>query len=124
MSAVSEVMSSKRIIKVNIDNDPSAMDVTELMINNDVGSVVVVDASNNPMGIITERDLLKKIFVSRKLPKDIAAKDIMTSPVLTVNTIDSIETASTKMQNNKVKRLLVLEQDGSLAGVVSTTDIM
>jgi len=123
MSAVSEVMSSKKIITVSIETDPSAIDVTELMIKNEVGSVLVVDSGNKPIGIITERDLLKKISASNKFPKDIAAKDVMSSPVITIQTIDSVETASAIMTKNKIKRLVVLEQDGSLAGVLSVTDI-
>ena len=123
MSAVSEVMSSKKIITVSIETDLSAIDVTELMIKNEVGSVLVVDSGNKPIGIITERDLLKKISASNKFPKDIAAKDVMSSPVITIQTIDSVETASAIMTKNKIKRLVVLEQDGSLAGVLSVTDI-
>lgn len=115
-------MPSRKIITTSIQTEPSAMDVTSLMIKNEVGSVLVVDGANAPIGIITERDLLKN-FASGKSPKDIAAKDIMSSPVITVQAIDSVETASAVMTKNKIKRLVVLEQDGSLAGVLSVTDI-
>ena len=67
--------------------------------------------------------MLKNIYSSSKFPKDIAAKDIMSSPVITVNTIDSVETASAVMTKNKIKRFVVLEQDVSLAGVLSVTDM-
>lgn len=116
-------MPSRKIITTRIQTEPSAMDVTSLMIKNGVGSVVVVDSDNKPIGIITERDLLKNIFASGKSPKDIAAKDIMSSPVITVQAIDSVETASAVMTKKKIKRLVVIEQDGSLAGVLSVTDI-
>lgn len=116
-------MPSRKIITTSIQTEPSAMDVTSLMIKNGVGSVVVVDSDNKPIGIITERDLLKNIFASGKSPKDIAAKDIMSSPVITVQAIDSVETASAVMTKKKIKRLVVIEQDGSLAGVLSVTDI-
>jgi signal-transduction protein with cAMP-binding, CBS, and nucleotidyltransferase domain len=116
-------MSSSKIITASVETEPSAMDVTKSMIKNGVGSVVIVDSGNKPIGIITERDLLKKIFASGKSPKDITAKDIMSSPVITVQAIDSVETASAVMTKNRIKRLVVLEQDGSLAGVLSVTDI-
>ena len=67
--------------------------------------------------------MLKNIYSSSKFPKDIAAKDIMSSPVITVKTIDSVETASAVMTKNKIKRFVVLEQDVSLAGVLSVTDM-
>jgi len=122
MSAVSEVMSSRKIITVDIGTDPFLMDVTRLMIKNEVGSVIMVDSQKKPIGIITERDLLKNIYAASKFPKEIAAKDIMSSPVITVKTIDSVETASAVMTKNKIKRLVALEQDVSVAGVLSVTD--
>lgn len=49
MSAVSEVMSSRKIITVDIGTDPSLMDVTILMIKNEVGSVIMVDSQKNQL---------------------------------------------------------------------------
>ena len=49
MSAVSEVMSSRKIITVDIGTDPSLMDVTRLMIKNEVGSVITVDSQENQL---------------------------------------------------------------------------
>ena len=123
MSVVSEIMSPKKMIVTGIKPNPSALDVTNLMIKNKVGSVVLVDGNGKPVGIVTERDLLKKVSTSSKLAKSIAAKTIMSSPVITINAIDSIETAAAVMAKNKIKRLVVVEQDGSLAGVLSVTDI-
>lgn len=123
MSAVSEIMSPKKLVVTNIKRNPSALDITKVMIKNRVGSVVLVDGNGKPVGIVTERDLLKKVSASNKLAKSIAAKKIMSSPVITVKAFDSIETAAAVMAKNKVKRLVVLEDDGSLAGVLSATDI-
>jgi CBS domain-containing protein len=122
MSAVSEIMSPKKIVSVGIESGPSALDATRLMIKNKVGAVVVTKAGK-PVGIVTERDILKKVAASTKPAKDIAVKDIMSSPLITIKTIDSIETAAAAMSKSKIKRLVVVEQDGSLAGVLSITDI-
>jgi len=122
MSAVSEIMSPKKIVSIGIESGPSALDATKLMIKNNVGAVVVTKAGK-PVGIVTERDILKKATASSKPAKDVAVKDIMSSPLLTITAIDSIETAAAVMAKNKIKRLVVLEQDGSLAGVLSITDI-
>lgn len=122
MSAVSEIMSPRKIVTVDIKSSPSALDATKLMIKNKVGAVVIIKASK-PVGIVTERDILKKVAASSRPAKDVAVKDIMSSPLITAKAIDSIETAAALMSKNKIKRLVVLEQDGSLAGVLSITDI-
>lgn len=123
MSAVSEIMSPKKLVVTSIKRSPSAFDVSKLMIKNKVGSVVLVDTDMHPVGIVTERDLLKKVAASNKPAKGITAKSIMSSPVITIKAYDSIETAAAVMAKNKIKRLAVVEEDGSLAGVISATDI-
>jgi len=123
MSAVSEIMSPKKLVVASIKRGPSALDIAKLMVKNKVGSVVLVDAGGKPVGIVTERDLLKKISGSNKPAKSIAVKSIMSSPVITIRAYDSIETSAAVMAKNRVKRLVVVEQDGSPAGVLSVTDI-
>jgi len=123
MSVVSEVMPTRKAVTLKVESMPSAMDAAKLMISRKVGSVVVVDHDGMPIGIITERDILKKVTRSNKLAADLAAQDIMSHPVITIKAYDSIETAAAVMAKKGIKRLVVLEQDGSLAGVLSITDI-
>ena len=62
MSVVSEIMSQKAIVTVDINDNPSALDVAKLMAKHSIGLVVVVEDNNNkPVGIITERDIMKKV---------------------------------------------------------------
>jgi CBS domain-containing protein len=126
MSAVSEIMSPKKIVAASVKPGLSTLDMAKLMIKNRVGSVVLMDGDEKPVGIITERDILRKVVVAAapdKPAKDIAVQDIMSSPVIMIKAFDSIETAAAVMAKNRVKRLVVVEQDGSLAGVLSVTDI-
>lgn len=123
MSVVSEIMPKRKAITLRIESTPSAMDAAKLMIAKKTGSVIMVDHDGLPVGIITERDILKKVTKLNRRPKDIAAQDIMSFPVMTVRTYDSIETAAAAMAKKRIKRLVVLEQDGSLTGVLSITDI-
>lgn len=116
-------MSPKKLVVTSIKRSPSALDLSKLMIKNKVGSVVLVDGDSKPIGIVTERDILKKVSALNKPAKSIATKKIMSSPVITIKVYDSIETAATVMAKNRIKRLVVLEDNGSCAGVLSTTDI-
>lgn len=123
MSAVSEIMSPRKVVAAGAKPGLSALDVAKLMVKSRAGSVVLVDGGNKPVGIVTERDLLKKVSAVNKPAKSIAAKSIMSSPVVTIKAFDSIETAAAVMAKNGIKRLVVVEEDGSLAGVLSATDI-
>jgi CBS domain-containing protein len=129
MSAVSEIMSKREVVTVDINDNPSALDVAKLMAKHRIGSVVVVEGSNNnnnnnkPIGIITERDIIKKVTAQNKSADQVAVRHIMSSPVITVQSIDSIDTAAETLAENRVKRLAVLEQDGSMVGILSVSDI-
>lgn len=123
MSAVSEIVSSRPLITINTKNNPSALDVAKLMSKNKIGSVVVINVNNKPVGIITERDILRKIASENKKAQEVPAVEVMSSPLFTIRAIDSINTAAEIMTRNKVKRLVVQEQDGSITGILSVSDI-
>jgi CBS domain-containing protein len=125
MSAVSEIMPQRAIVTVDINDNPSALDVAKLMVKHRIGSVIVVKDNDNkkPLGIITERDIIKKVSAQNKSADQVAVRHIMSSPLVTVKSIDSIDTAAERIAENKVKRLVVLEQDGSMAGILSVSDI-
>ncbi|MDQ3968335.1 MAG: CBS domain-containing protein [Thermoproteota archaeon] len=132
MSVVSEIMPKKAVVTVDINDNPSVLDVARLMAKHRIGSVVVVEGKSNnnnknnykkPIGIITERDIIRKVSAQNKVADQIAVRDIMSSPLVVVKSIDSIDTAAEAMAKNKVKRLVVLEQDGVMIGILSVSDI-
>src|SRR3712207_4451711 len=120
-------MPKREVVTVDINDNPSVLDVAKLMAKHRIGSVVVVEGSNNnnnnPIGIITERDIIKKVTAQNKSADQVAVRHIMSSPVITVQSIDSIDTAAETLAENRVKRLVVLEQDGSMVGILSVSDI-
>ena len=123
MSAVSELMSKKNVVSIQSNSEITALDISKLMVKNKVGSVLVLDSANLPIGIITERDIIKKVCVTNTLPNEMKADKIMSSPVITIRSYDSIETAAQKMTNYKIKRLPVLEENQQIASILSLTDI-
>jgi CBS domain-containing protein len=89
-----------------------------------IGSIVVVEGNNKrPVGIVTEGDIISKVSAQNKSADQITVRHIMSSPLVTVKSIDSIDTAAETIAENKVKRLVVLEQDGSMVGILSVSDI-
>jgi CBS domain-containing protein len=121
MSAVSEIM-TKGAVTIKRESEPTALDVAQLMAKSRIGSIIITSVGK-PAGIITERDLIKKVSAQDRKPGEVMAYEIMSSPVLAVKAYDSVDTAASAMAKNKVKRLAVVEEDGSLAGIISATDI-
>jgi len=124
MSVVSEIMPQKVIVTVDIKDSPTALDVSKLMAKHRIGSIIVIEGNNKtPVGIVTERDIISKVSAQNKSADQVAASHIMSSPIVTVKSFDSIDTAVETIAENKVKRLVVLEQDGSMVGILSVSDI-
>ena len=123
MSAVSEIMSKKNVVSIQTNSNVTALDITKLMVKNKVGSVLVLDSANFPIGIITERDIIKKVCVTNTLPNDMNLEKIISSPLITIMSYDSIESAAQKMTDYKIKRLPVLEENQQIVSILSLTDI-
>jgi CBS domain-containing protein len=125
VSVVSEIIPQERVVvTVDINDNPSALDVAKLMAKHRIGSIVVIEGNNKkPVGIVTERDIIKKVSAQNKSADQVAVRHIMSSPLITVKSIDSVDTAAETIAENKIKRLVVLEQDGSMVGILSVSDI-
>ena len=87
-----------------------------------IGSVIVTN-NGRAVGIITERNILERIVEPRLDPGTIWAKDIMSSPLVTVDPNDAVEEAAKIMAQKRIKKLPVVEGD-KIVGVVSTSDIV
>lgn len=88
----------------------------------DIGSVIVT-ASGRPVGIITDTSILRRIVGPRMDPATIWAKDIMTSPLITIDPNADLTEAAKLMAKNNINRLPVME-GGKLVGLISSTDIV
>ncbi|MEM2104062.1 MAG: CBS domain-containing protein [Candidatus Bathyarchaeia archaeon] len=103
--------------------DSSAQEVVATMNKFDIGSIVVVQGER-PVGIITKRDILKRIVEPSLTPETLTARQIMTSPVVTINENASINEAAKLMAKKGIKRLLVTRNNDELVGIVTFTDIV
>jgi signal-transduction protein with cAMP-binding, CBS, and nucleotidyltransferase domain len=123
MSTVIEIASNKEIVTITADSGKTAYDVADLMKRSGVGSIIVIDKKRQPMGIITERDMVKRVCFKNVSSSRIKVEDIMSSPLITIMSYDSIDTASRVMTRNKIKRVVVLEADNRIVGLLSVSDI-
>jgi signal-transduction protein with cAMP-binding, CBS, and nucleotidyltransferase domain len=124
MSSVSEIMSQReKVVTITSDSGKTAQDVADLMVEKKVGSVIVMDKKGQCHGIITERDMVKRVCLKNIAASRIKVEEIMSSPLITIMSYDSLDTASRVMIKSKIKRIAVLEEDNRIAGLLSVTDI-
>jgi len=102
--------------------DTSVKEVVATMNKFDIGSIVVVQG-DRPVGIITERDILRRLVEPCLAPETLTARQIMTSPVLTISETANIEETAKLMARKRVKKLPVIN-NGKLVGMITYTDIV
>jgi CBS domain-containing protein len=120
---VSEVI-VKEAMKTNIaivSSDISVLDAAKLMKKRKIGNVIVVE-KQQPVGILTESDILKKVVALGFNAKDIKVKDVMSTPLIVINPYLTLEEAMKTMLKCNVRRLPVCES-GELIGIITQKDI-
>ena len=109
--SVGELMTEKL---ETIDSSSTAQQASKKMKDNKIGSLVVVDKKNNgnkPIGIVTERDLVRKVCVNDASSKHTMIQEVTSSPLVTIDATSSVEVAADVMTQNKVRHLLVVEDN-------------
>jgi CBS domain-containing protein len=95
------------------------------MTDNNIGSVVIVrnTDTNIPVGIVTERDIVRIAGAEQALTLQIPVHEIMSRPVITINSNGSIRDALQTMELNNIRRLPVLNMEKKMVGIVTDKDI-
>lgn len=104
--------------------DTPIQEVARLMHQCDCGAIPVVEeGTNHPIGIITDRDITIRAIAEGRNPLKLRAGDCMTSPVETICCEASLEECTDKMESSQVRRMIVVDQDGKVCGIVAQADI-
>jgi CBS domain-containing protein len=120
--SVSDLMNPK--VQTDFE-DQNIMSACNIMSANDIGCVIVVSRARDrtPVGIITERDIVR---ILGKLNPDLfqtPLKMLMSNPIITIEQSASINDAAKIMNNKKIRRLVVVDQDNKMAGILTQKDI-
>ena len=86
------------------------------------GAIIIIDNKNHPIGIITERDIVRRAVAAGKDPSRVTASDIMSKPVISVDPEMSVHNAALTMTKYKIRRLPVV-RDTVLHGMVTAGDM-
>jgi len=109
---------------VYIDQDAGIIEVARMMREQHVGSIVVVDHSGKPIGIITDRDLVIEVIAKEVSADSLILKDIMTPQPVILDENEATEDALRTMRDKGVRRSPVVDAEGLLSGIVSIDDIL
>jgi signal-transduction protein with cAMP-binding, CBS, and nucleotidyltransferase domain len=100
----------------------SVREIAEQMNTYKKGAIVIVDEKSRPLGIITERDIVRRVVAEGGDPSKVTAPDVMSHPVISVDPEISIYDAALVMTKYKIRRLPAV-RDNILHGIVTATDL-
>lgn len=117
---VKDVMSSPVF---TIDEDAAVNEAARLMDEHELGCIIVTSKEGKPVGIITERDLVKRVLAKNARASRLSAKEVMTSPLITIDPDETLSDAARRMRDLNVRRLGVMYK-GNLVGIISSKDVL
>lgn len=120
--SVSDLMNTK--VQTDFE-DQNIMSACNIMSANNIGSVIIVtyDKNLDPLGIITERDVVQ---ILGKLDPNLLQtplRSLMSKPLITIEQSASINDATKIMNNKKIRRLVVVDQNNKMIGILTQRDI-
>ncbi|MEM3627094.1 MAG: CBS domain-containing protein [Candidatus Bathyarchaeia archaeon] len=106
---------------VTVRPDVNVRKAVKVMNDFEIGCLIVVD-DGRVVGVLTERDVLKRVVDEGRKPEETSVMDVMSKPPVTISPEESLEAAIEIMFKYKVKKLPVVE-NGKIVGLVTFTDL-
>jgi CBS domain-containing protein len=105
--------------------DTSLRELAQMLVDHDCGAIPVLDAmtTRRPVGIVTDRDIACRAVAAGKNPLELSARDLMSSPCVTVTHEASLDECCDAMESKRIRRVLVVDKSGSCLGIVSQADV-
>lgn len=111
---------------ITATEDQTIQEICKIMSDHDIGCVVVVKrlvGGNKPIGIITERDVVREIGTSDLFLPQKPIRELMKYPLVTISPNTSIKEAIEIMQTKNIRRLLVVDNDDIVRGILTQKDV-
>ena len=120
---IAEIMSKKI---ETIEESASVQQVAIKMKDENVSSLIVVDSLGNSKGLVTERDVVRKVCIKDVYTRKVIIKEIMSLPLITINPNDSPSTAIDIMLQHNIRHLIVVDNTKEInkpIGIVTPRDL-
>jgi CBS domain-containing protein len=98
-------------------------EVAKLMRENDCGEIPVIDATDRPVGVVTDRDIVCRVVAEGKNPMGYTAGTCMSEPVVTVRGDAPVEEVVNTMEHYQIRRVPVVGNGGACEGIISQADL-
>jgi CBS domain-containing protein len=106
----------------SIEEMTSVQEAAKKMKDKNVSSLVVVDMNGKPQGLVTERDLVRKVCINDTSISTVTNKEIMSAPLITIHSTSSPSVAGDMMLKNNVRHLLVIDNVNKPIGIITPLD--
>ncbi|GKS61878.1 histidine kinase [Candidatus Nitrosocosmicus sp.] len=120
-SGISSLMTKNIVVA---EQDANIIGISRIMSNNNIGSVVIVEdlKTRKPVGIITERDVIRSIGMLQPHQLVVPVREHMSHPLITLSSQATVLDAMKLMYEKKIRRIIILDHD-RLAGIITDKDI-
>lgn len=110
---------------ITVSQNATLLEARDILLRHKVSRLPVVDSGKKPVGMITEKDFVRTIYKhGGKSIEKILVKDFMSKNLIVVRRADTVYDCAKLMSSNKISSILVLDDDGRLAGIVTKTDLV
>lgn len=120
---IHDILRRKGESVVTIRSDADLAELLALLDEHRIGAVVVSDADGEVTGILSERDVIRRLHATGLATENLFVRDLMTSPAVTCEPDDELEKLARTMTERRIRHLPVVVE-GRLAGVVSIGDVV
>jgi CBS domain-containing protein len=120
---VAGILEAKGSAVLRIEGSATVLDAVKRMVESNVGSLLVTD-EGKLVGIVTERDYLRRVTLENRDENETPVREIMTAPLVYVTPDTSVEECMAVMTERRIRHLPVLTERRELAGIVSIGDVV
>jgi CBS domain-containing protein len=105
--------------------ETSLQQVAQMMVKHDCGCIPVVEsqASLKPVGVVTDRDICLRTVAQGRNALTLTAGECLSSPVVTVTPEMSVKECCQMMEDNQIRRIVVVDETGGCCGIIAQADV-
>jgi len=122
MATLKDILAGKDSKVISVDPRATVMEAAVLMNLHRIGFLVVIDGER-PVGVFSERDILRRVVVARLDPGKTLVNEVMSTEMLVCNLAMSVDEARNVMKNRRIRHLPIVDDNDRLVGLVSIGDV-
>ena len=123
MNRLTEILTEKGDVVLRVDADSSVLDAVRRMVDSNVGSLLVTDHGRD-IGIVTERDYLRRVTLEGRDERETPVREIISSPLVVATPETTVEECMALMTDRRIRHVPVVGSGGEVVGLVSIGDLV